>query len=94
MRSRSFFEPAGNAHIRSPREKCNKLLCKIGDASFGIYLLHPAFIMVCDKLISRSEATFLITFAFAATGSFVTILVLNKLLPRKLLKPCGLALAE
>ena len=65
---------------------------KIGDASFGIYLLHPAFILVCDKFLPRTEATFLLTFAFAA-GSFVTILILNKLLPRKLLKPCGLALA-
>ena len=79
-------------YIRSPREKCNKLLCKIGDASFGIYLLHPAFIMVCDKLIPRSEATFLITFAFAAAGSFATVLILNKLLPRKALKYTGLAL--
>ena len=81
-------------YIRRPSNKANKLLCKIGDASFGIYLLHPAFILVCDKLIPRTEATFLLTFAFAAAGSFVTILILNKLLPRKLLKPCGLALAE
>ena len=80
-------------YIRSPREKCNKLFCKIGDASFGIYLLHPAFIMVCDKLIVRNEATFLITFIFAAAGSFATVLILNKLLPRKALKYCGLALA-
>lgn len=79
-------------YIRSPREKCNKLLCKIGDASFGIYLLHPAFIMVCDKLIVRNEATFLITFAFAAAGSFATVLLLNKLLPRKALKYTGLGL--
>ena len=79
-------------YIRSPREKCNKLLCKIGDASFGIYLLHPAFIMVCDELIVRNEATFLITFVFAAAGSFATVLLLNKLLPRKALKYTGLAL--
>jgi len=50
--------------------------------------------MVCDKLTPRSEATFLIAFAFAAADSFATVLILNKLLPRKLLKPCGLALAE
>lgn len=79
-------------YIRSKGEKVNKLLCKIGDASFGIYLLHPAFIMVCDKLIPRSEATFMITFLFAAIGSFVTVLILNKIAPKKALKYTGLGL--
>lgn len=77
--------------IRSKKETRNKLLEKIGDASFGIYLLHPAFIMVCDKIIARNEVTFLVSFVFATAGSFITVLVLNKFVPKKLLKYCGLS---
>ena len=81
-------------YIRRSSDKANKLLCKIGDASFGIYLLHPALIMVCDKLFARTDATFLVAFIITFLGSFAIVLVLNKLLPRKVLKYCGLALAE
>ena len=79
-------------YIRSEHNKNNKLLCKIGDASFGIYLLHPAFIMVCDMIIPRSEITFIFTFVFAFAGSFAAILILNKIFPKKILKYAGLAL--
>lgn len=79
-------------YIRSKKEKTNKLLCKIGDASFGIYLLHPALIMICDKLIPRSETTFMITYLFAVIGSFAIVLILNKIVPKKALKYTGLGL--
>ena len=80
-------------YISKPKNEANKLLCKFGDASFGIYLLHPAFIMVSDKLIERNNATFLLIYLLVATGSFVTILVINKVIPKKILKYCGLALS-
>lgn len=69
-----------------------RLLERVGDASFGIYLLHPAFIMVCDKILARAEATFAITFVVAFAGSFATVLILNKIIPRKALKYTGLAI--
>lgn len=49
--------------------------------------------MVCDKLFARTNATFLITFIIALLGSFAIVLALNKLLSRKVLKYCSLALA-
>lgn len=64
------------------------LFAKLAHA-FGIYLLHPALIMVCDKLFARTNA--LIDAFF---GSFAIVLVLNKHLPRIVLKYCGLALAR
>lgn len=69
-----------------------RLLERVGDASFGIYLLHPAFIMVCDKILARTEATFVIAFVVAFVGSFATVLILNKIIPRKVLKYTGLAI--
>lgn len=79
-------------YISSNGKRNRRILVKIGDASFGIYLLHPAFIMVCDKIITRTEATFVITFVVAFAGSFATVLVLNKIVPRKALKYTGLAI--
>lgn len=76
----------------SKKRTTARLLERVGDASFGIYLLHPAFIMVCDKILARTEATFAITFVVAFAGSFVTVLVLNKIVPRKALKYTGLAI--
>ena len=69
-----------------------RLLERIGDTSFGIYLLHPAFIMLCDKILARTEVTFVVTFVVAFAGSFATVLVLNKIVPRKVLKYTGLAI--
>ena len=62
--------------------------------SFGIYLLHPLFIMICDKLIPRSEAKFLITFVFAFAGSFGTVWLLNKIFPKKVLGVTGLGMKQ
>lgn len=69
-----------------------RLLERVGNASFGIYLLHPALIMLCDKILVRTEATFVVTFVVAFAGSFATVLVLNKIVPRKALKYTGLAI--
>lgn len=79
-------------YISSNRKRDSRILVKIGDASFGIYLLHPAFIMVCDEILARTEATFVITFVVAFAGSFAAVLVLNKIVPRKALKYTGLAI--
>jgi peptidoglycan/LPS O-acetylase OafA/YrhL len=79
-------------YISSKGKRDRNILVKIGDASFGVYLLHPAFIMVCDKILARTEATFVITFVVAFAGSFATVLVLNKIIPRKALKYTGLAI--
>ena len=76
----------------SKKRMAARLLERVGDASFGIYLLHPAFIMLCDKILARTEVTFVITFAVAFAGSFATVLVLNKIVPRKALKYTGLAI--
>lgn len=76
----------------SKKKIAMSLLEKIGDASFGIYLLHPAVIMACDKIFARTEATFVITFVVALAGSFAAVLVLNKIVPRKALKYTGLAI--
>jgi len=46
--------------------------------------------MICDKLIPRSEATFLIAFVFAFAGSFGTVWLLNKIIPKKVLGVTGL----
>lgn len=68
------------------------LLERADDASFGIHPLHPAFIMLYDKILAHTEATFVITFVVAFAGSFATVLVLNIIVPRKALKYTGLAI--
>lgn len=70
----------------------DKFLCLVGDASFGIYLLHPLFIMICDKLIPRSGAAFLITFVFVFASPFGTVWLLNKIFPKKVLGVTGLGM--
>ena len=81
-------------YIRSGSCSGNKLLSRIGDASFGIYLLHPVFIMVYNKILPQAGLSFLIAFAISAIGSMATVTILNMVVSRKVLKYCGLALAR
>lgn len=78
-------------YIRHTSVKYGKHMIKIGDASFGIYLLHPLFISICDKLFKRNIITFLITFSLSFAGAYITVLMLNKFLPKKLLGYVGLS---
>lgn len=56
--------------------------------------MRPAFVIAYYELIPAAKRLFLITFAFTVVDLFTTVLVLSELLPRKVLKYTGLALAE
>ena len=75
-------------YVEQPKERASRILARIGDASFGIYLLHPAFLSVFYKLLPRNEVTFI----FAAICSFGVVWGLNRIFPKKVLKYTGLGM--
>lgn len=79
-------------YICNSAARTRRFICKIGDASFGIYLLHPFFISVWDKLFARNNYTFLFAFVVVFVVSYLTVWGLNKIVPAKILKWVGLGM--
>lgn len=79
-------------YIRNGVARVRRFICKIGDASFGIYLLHPFFISVWDKLFERNDYTFVIAFVTVAAASYFAVWGLNRVAPARVLKWVGLGM--